>query len=79
MAGQRFTLTFDANLEVSKMKGALGEIQKSLNGLQLPQNVTKGLQSTFQKLSEEIRNFEVQAGKDITGKADFSKLEKSAD
>ena len=79
MAGQRFTLTFDANLEVSKMKGALGEIQKSLNGLQLPQNVTKGLQNTFQKLSEEIRNFEVQAGKDITGKTDFSKLEKSAD
>ena len=79
MAGQKFTLTFDANLEVSKMKGSLGEIQKSLNGLQLPQNVTKGLQGTFQKLSEEIRNFEVQAGKDITGKADFSKLEKSAD
>jgi len=33
MAGQKFTLTFDANLEVSKMKTALNDVQKSLNGL----------------------------------------------
>ena len=79
MAGQKFTLTFDANLEVSKMKTALSDVQKSLNGLQLPQNITKNLQSTFQKLSQEVQNFEVQVGKDITSKADFSKLEKSAD
>lgn len=79
MAGQKFTLTFDANLEVSKMKTALSDVQKSLNGLQLPQNITKNLQSTFQKLSQEVQNFEVQAGKDITSKTDFSKLEKSAD
>ena len=79
MAGQKFTLTFDANLEVSKMKTALNDVQKSLNGLQLPQNITKNLQSTFQKLTQEVQNFEVQAGKDITSKADFSKLEKSAD
>ena len=44
MAGQKFTLTFDANLNVSQMKGALGQIQNTLNGLHLPQNVTKALQ-----------------------------------
>ena len=60
------------------MKGALNEIQKSLNNLHLPQNATKGLQGTFSKLSEEIQKFEVAAGKEIGSKADFSKIEKSA-
>lgn len=78
MAGQKFTLTFDANLNVSQMKGALGQIQSTLNGLHLPQNVTKGLQGTFDKLQKEIQAFEVAASKDITSKTDFKKLETQA-
>lgn len=78
MAGQKFTLTFDANLNVSQMKSALGQIQSTLNGLHLPQNVTKGLQSTFDKLQKEIQAFEVAASKDITSKTDFKKLETQA-
>ena len=50
MAGQKFTLTFDANFNVSQMKGALADIQKGLNNLSLPQNITKGLQDTFNRL-----------------------------
>ena len=79
MAGQNFTLTFDAKLNVSQMKGALNEINNALKGLKLPQNLTKDLQETFTKLSTEVKNFETALGKDITGKADFSRLEKSAD
>ena len=75
---QRFSITFDASLNVGQIKGALGDIQKGLNSLHLPQNATKGLQGTFSKLSEEIQKFEVAAGKEIGSKADFSKLEKSA-
>ena len=78
MAGQKFTLTFDANLNVSQMKGALGQIQSTLNGLHLPQNVTKELQGTFDKLQKEIQAFEVAASKDITSKTDFKKLETQA-
>ena len=78
MAGQKFTLTFDAQMNVSQMKGALNQIQSSLNGLHLPQNITKNLQGTFDKLSKEIQDFEVAIGKDITGKADFKKLETQA-
>ena len=74
MAGQKFNLTFDATLNVSQMKGALGQIQSALNGLHLPQNVTKGLQGTFDKLQKEIQEFEVAVSKDITGKADFNKI-----
>lgn len=79
MAGQKFTLTFDAQLNVGQMKGALNQIQSTLNSLHLPTNITKDLQGTFNKLSEEVKNFEVLSGKDITGKADFSKMAKSAD
>ena len=73
MAGQKFTLTFDANLNVSQMKGALGQIQSALNGLHLPQNITKGLQGSFDNLSKEIQSFEAALSKDITSKADFNK------
>ena len=75
---QKFTLTFDAQLNVNQMKSALSQIQSTLNGLHLPQNISQGLQGTFNKLSGEVRNFEVLIGKDITSKADFTKLEKSA-
>lgn len=78
MANQTFTLNFDAKLNVSQMKGALGQIQSTLNGLHLPDNITKNLQGTFNKLSEEVKNFEVLSGKDITEKADFTKLTNSA-
>ena len=79
MAGQKFTLTFDANLNVSQMKGALGQIQSALNGLHLPQNITKGLQGSFDNLSKEVQNFEAALSKDITSKADFNKLNKQAE
>ena len=78
MAGQKFTLTFDANLNVSQMKGALADIQKGLNNLNLPQNITKGLQDTFNRLSKEVQNFEVLTSKDLTGKMDTRKIENSA-
>ena len=42
MAGQKFTLTFDANLNVSQMKGALADIQKGLNNLNLRKILLKG-------------------------------------
>ena len=76
---QKFTLTFDAQLNVNQMKGALSQIQSTLNGLHLPQNIARGLQGTFDKLSNEIQNFEVAIGKDITSKADFKKIENQAD
>ena len=79
MAGQKFNLTFDATLNVSQMKGAVNEIQRSLNSLNLPQGITKGLTGTLKKLSTEIQNFEILSSKDITGKTDFSKIEKSAE
>ena len=75
---QKFTLTFDAQLKVDQMKASLTQFQNVLNGLHLPQNVTRGVQGTFDSLSKEIRNFEVALSKDITGKSDFKKLDSQA-
>lgn len=75
---QKFTLTFDAQLNVNQMKGALSQIQSTLNGLKLPYNLTKGLQGTFDNLVKEVQNFEAALGRDITSKADFKKLDTQA-
>lgn len=79
MGSQKYTLTFDAQFNISQMKAALTQIQSSLGNLHLPQNITKGLEGTFRKLSKEVSEFEVAASKDITKKSDFTKVEKSAD
>lgn len=79
MAGQKFTLTFDAQLNVSQMKGALAEVQSSLNKLQLPQNMGKGIYDTFSKLSEEVKKFEGFSGQKFGSEADLGKLEKNID
>lgn len=78
MAGQKYTLTFDANLNVSQIKSALGQLQSNLNGLHLPQNISKGLQGSFDTLKKELQDFEAIMSKDITGKTDFRKLETQA-
>ena len=72
MAGQTFTLNFDAKFNVAQMKGAIGSIQSELNRLQLPQNLTKGITGTLTSLEKELRNFEVAAGKDLGQKNNFS-------
>ena len=78
MAGQKFTLTFDAQLNVGQMKGAIGQIQSTLNGLHLPQNISRGLQGTIDQLNKELQGFETSLGKNITNKGDFNKLNNQA-
>ena len=77
-SGQKFTLTFDAQLNVGQMKSAINGIQGELNRLQLPSNLTKGISSTLSSLEKEIRNFEIASGKDLGNKSNFSALERSA-
>ena len=76
---QKFTLSFDAQLNVSQLKGAIGNIQNELNRLQLPSNLTTGLTGTLSKLEKEIRNFEVAASKDLSVKGNFNSFAKIAE
>ena len=75
----KFALTFDANLKVGQVESAIGQIQKALNDLHLSGNITRGLNSTFEKLSDEITNFKALTSKEVTSTADFNKIEKSAE
>ena len=76
---QKFTLSFDAQLNISQLKGAIGNIQNELNRLQLPQSLTKGIQGTIDGLLKQVQTFEASLGKDITSKADFSKISRQAE
>lgn len=75
---QKFTLTFDAQLNVNQMKGALSSIQSELSKLKLPANISKGFQDTLEKLNSEVKNFENISAGGINSKNDLTKLEASA-
>lgn len=75
---QKFTLTFDAQLNISQMKSALSNIQSELNKLKLPAGADRGLQDTFTKLSNEVKNFENLTNKSSFTSADFKQVERSA-
>lgn len=79
MADKKFNLVFDASMDVAKMKSSLEEIQKQMNGLKMPQNVTKSLINTFEQLSQEIESFNRATAKGIGSKTDLNKLEKSSE
>lgn len=75
---QKFTLTFDAQLNISQMKSALSNIQSELNKLKLSTGADRGLQDTFTKLSNEVKNFENLTNKSSFTSADFKQVERSA-
>lgn len=76
---QKFEIIFDASMDVNKIRNAVGEIQKSLSALSLPQNLTDKFTSTINNLSRELDNFERLSSKGFEVKADFSKFEKSGE
>ena len=77
--GSSYNIDIKALLDVGQVKSAISQIQSSLNGLHLPQNVTKGLQSSFDALSKEVTNFEASLNKGISSKTDFTKISNQAD
>lgn len=76
---QKFQIVFDASMNVSQVKNAVGEMQTALSKLTLSQNLTSRFTSLIENLSKEIENFESFNGKEIGNKADFTKFEKSGE
>lgn len=77
MPNKKINLVFDASMNISQVKAAVGEIQKSLSGVSMPQNISTRFAKTFEKLNQEIANFEQQAAKGLTEIGDFKNLTKS--
>lgn len=77
MADKKFNITFDVDANIGPIKGALNNLQGTLKGLNVPQGLAKGLESTFSKLTTEITNFEAVASKGFNNMGDVTKAEKS--
>ena len=77
MPNKKFNIVFDASMNISQVKTAVGEIQKSLSGVSMPQNISTRFAKTFEKLNQEIANFEQQAAKGLNEIGDFRNITKS--
>ena len=77
MPNKKFNIVFDASMNISQVKTAVGEIQKSLSGVSMPQNISTRFAKTFEKLNQEIANFEQQAAKGLTEIGDFRNITKA--
>ena len=77
MPNKKFNIVFDASMNISQVKTAVGEIQKSLSGVSMPQNISTRFAKTFEKLNQEIANFEQQTAKGLNEIGDFRNITKS--
>ena len=67
-----------AKLDISQVKQAAEQIKGSLQGVTLPGGIDKNLASIFQRLNDEIAEFEVNSKKATTS-ADWSNVIKSGE
>lgn len=79
MAGNHFSVTFDAQMNVSQIKGAINDMKKGLEGLKLPDNMEKKIGNIFSNMSDELKRFESLAARDLKSPADFNKLNQSGE
>ena len=77
MADKRITLTFDATMDVSKVRSSVSEIQKVLNGLSLPKGMQTSTSNMFQKLQDELNNYNALTSKTAHSIADVKQADKS--
>jgi hypothetical protein len=77
MADKKFTLEFDANMNVSKVKKSVSEIQSALNGINLSKGMASSASGTFKKLLEELDNYNNLTSQTATSMADIKKADKS--
>lgn len=79
MAGKNFTLNFDASMNISQIRGALAEIQRSFSGLKLSQNLNTNIENTFKKINNELENFEKLSSRSVSSLSEVSKISNSFD
>ena len=77
MAGQKFTLTLDANLNISQVKQAISNFQSSLDSLKLPAGILTPVAKDLAKLQNELKNFEALSSKNQFDKTGANALASS--
>lgn len=70
-------IVFNVEAEISQVKQAAKDMEKSFSNLNLSQSAQKALNSTFSDLTKNIKDFEVAAEKGFSSLSDVSKGQKS--
>lgn len=77
MADKKFTVTFDANMDVSEVKKSVSEVQKAFNSINMSKGMSAGIGGTFKKLLEELDNYNNLTSQAQSSVADIKKADKS--
>ena len=77
MADKVFNIKFNVDGNVGPLKAALDGLKGSFEKLKLPDNLGKNFISTFDKLENEVKNFEAITSKGFQNMGDIGKAEKS--
>ena len=75
MAKQQFNIRFDFEANMNQVKTAVADLQKSLQGINLPSNLSTNFEKIFGKLNTEMTNFEALTKSSFTNMADVSKAQ----
>ena len=77
MSNKQQTIVFNLQANIDQIKQSANEIDKMFSKLNLPQNLRTSFSKTFNKLTEDIRTFEVSASKGFNSLSDAKKAEKN--
>lgn len=77
MADKKFTLVFDASMDVSKVKDSVSKIQSALNEINLSKGLSSSASGVFKKLLAELDNYNTLTSQAATSMADIKKADKS--
>ena len=75
MAKQQFNIRFDFEANMNQVKTAVADLQKSLQEINLPSNLSTNFEKIFGKLNTEMTNFEALTKSSFTNMADVSKAQ----
>ena len=77
MADKRFSLTFDASMDISQILASVKKVQNSFDGLKINAAGQKSFNKVFLELENAIKDFESKSGKEINNLGDMRAIEKS--
>lgn len=77
MSKRQETIVFNLQANVEQIKQSANEINSVFSKLQLPQSLQTSFNKVFNKLTEDIRTFEVSANKGFKNLSDTKKAEKN--
>ena len=77
MANKTFNINGKVNLDISGVQSQLSNMQKVLNNLKLPKNMSNQFTDMFQKLNGELSDYQEKLNKGFKTKSDVTGLEKT--